>query len=250
MSTAHTLGTLAATALFCLVFLRGRRVHLPGRMAHRTVVSMAGGAAVAYVFMDLLPEVQAVAGAFRGAVSHLGVRILHEGVYLATTAGFLTFYGVEELVVRSQGEEERRRRREAGAPHRLFRIHITAFCAYAWLVGYLLVRSPEHAAFQLAFYATAMALHFLSVAHGLREEHGGLYDRVGAWGLAASCAAGWACGLAIGFPETVIGILLGGVAGGVIANTVISELPREKQGRFAPFLMGAAVYTGLLVVVR
>lgn len=250
MGTPHTLGTLAATALICLVFLRGCRLPLPGGLAHRSLVSVAGGAAAAYVFMDLMPDLQAAAGAFRDATSHLGWRVLHVGVYLATMAGFLFFYGIEELVIRSRDEEERRRRREAGHSHPLFRVHILAFSAYAWLVGYLLVRSLEHTAAQLAFYATAMALHFLSVAHSLREEHGGLYDRVGGRVLAAGCAVGWACGLAVGFPDVVIGVLLGGVAGGIIANTVISELPREKQGEFAPFLMGAVVYTGLLIAAE
>ena len=250
MSTPHMLGTLAATAFFCLALLRGSRRHPPEKVGHRTLVSIAGGAAAAYVFMDLMPEVQAAASAFWIAASHLQMRVLHLAVYLATLAGFLVFYGVEELVIRSKSEEERRRRREAGVSHPLFRIHVVAFSAYAWMVGYLLVRSLEHTAVQLAFYAIAMTLHFLAVAHALREEHGPLYDRIGAWVLATSCAAGWACGLAVGFPVPVIGILLGGVAGGVIANTVISELPREKQGKFVPFLGGAVIYTGLLIVAE
>ncbi len=250
MIAPYTLGTLAAAALFCLAFLRGERLELPGRMGHRTAVSVAGGAAVAYVFVDLSPEVATAAGAFRDATARLGIRVLHSGVYLATTAGFLFFYGVEELVIRSVDEAERQRRREAGRGHPLFRVHIVAFSAYAWLVGYLLVRSLQPSPFSLAFYAIAMSLHFVSVAHALREEHGGLYDRVGAWVLAACCAAGWACGVAVGFPPAVIGVLLGAVAGGIIANTVISELPREKEGRFVPFIAGAAVYAGLLMAAE
>lgn len=247
MIAPYTLGTFAAVALFCLAFLRGERLHLPGRMGHRTAVSVAGGAAVAYVFVDLTPEVATAAGVFRDAASRLGIRVLHSGVYLATMIGFLFFYGIEELVIRSQDEEERRRRRETGRGHPLFRVHIVAFSAYAWLVGYLLVRSLQPSAVSLAFYTVAMSLHFVSVAHALREEHGGLFDRVGARTLAVACAAGWACGVAVGLPKLVIGILLGFVAGGIIANTVISELPREKQGRFVPFIAGAVVYTGLLM---
>ncbi len=250
MIAPYTLGTLAAATLFCLALLRGERLPLPGRMGHRTAVSVAGGAAVAYVFVDLSPEVATAAGVFRDAAARLGIRVLHSGVYLALAAGFLFFYGVEELVIRSQDEAERRRRREAGRGHPLFRVHIVAFSAYAWLVGYLLVRSSGPSPVSLAFYAVAMSLHFVAVAHALREEHGGLYDRVGAWVLASSCAAGWVCGVAVGFHPAVIGILLGAVAGGIIANTVISELPREKQGRFVPFIAGAAVYTGLLMAAE
>lgn len=247
MSAPYLVGTLAAIALFALIFLRGRAVHPLGALGRRTVVSVAGGAAVAYVFMDLLPDVHAAAGAFREATAHLGPSVLGVGVNLAAMAGFLFFYGVEELVIRSEDDEDRRRRRSAGKSHPLFRIHVTAFAAYGWVVSYLLVRSPAQTAAALAGYAAAMAMHFIGVSHALREEHGDLYDRVGAPLLALGCAAGWACGVVVGLPSTVIGLLLGGVAGGVIANTVISELPREKEGKFLPFLTGAAAYAGLLV---
>ena len=55
--------------------------------------------------------------------------------------------------------------------------------------------------------------------------------------------------LAVGVPETAINLLLGAIAGGVIANIVISELPREKEGQFVPFLVGAVVYAALLILV-
>jgi hypothetical protein len=243
------LGTAAAAALFCLVFLRGGSVRLLWRTGYRTLVSVAGGAAVAYVFIHLSPELHEAASTFRDATSYLEMRILALGVPLATMTGFLFFYGIEELVIRSRGEEERRRRLDAENAHPLFRIHIAAFSAYAWLVSYMLVRSPEHTAVRLALYAAAMAMHFLSVAHTLREEHGRRYDRVGSLVLAASCAAGWICGLAVGLPEIAIDLLLGAIAGGVIANIVISELPREKEGQFVPFVVGAVVYAALLILV-
>jgi hypothetical protein len=248
MTYPHVLGTLGATALLCVAVARGRGFGLLARLGHRTVVSLAGGAAVAYVFMDLLPELHSAAHAFRDATSHLAMRGLEMGIYLATLAGFLFFYGVEDLVILSQDEEARQSRRAEGKPHRLFRVHMAAFSAYAWLVSYLLVHSLEHTTIQLVFYTVAMALHFISVAHALREEHGALYDRIGSPMLVASCAAGWVCGMAFAFPEAVIGVLFGAVAGGIVANTVISELPREKQGRFIPFVLGAAVYAALLIV--
>lgn len=247
--SAGALGTLAATAAFCVVFLRGGRLlDRLGRVGHRTAVSIAGGAAVAYVFVDLSPRLHVAAATFRDATSNAGMNVVHLGVYLATMTGFLFFYGIEELVIRSQTEEERRRRRESGKSHRLFRTHMAAFAAYAWVVAYLLARSPGEPGTRLASYAAAMTLHFVTVAHTLRAEHGVLYDRLGSALLAASCAAGWLCGLAFGFPEATLGLLLGCVAGGVIANTVISELPREREGKFVPFLAGAAAYTALLIL--
>ena len=245
MITAHTLSTLAITLLFCLVFLRGRSLKILGELRHRTVISVAGGAAVAYVFMDLAPELELAASGFRAKVAQFDAHVLAYGVHLATMVGFLFFYGLEELVIRSHGDGSRQSR-DVSRPDALFRIHMIAFCAYAWVVSYLLVRSMEKTPSSLVFYAVAMALHFLSVAHTLREEHGAVYDRIGARLLAASSLAGWGCGMVFALPDIGSDLLLGLVAGGVIANTTISELPREKEGRFIPFLVGAAAYTGLL----
>lgn len=250
MSIPHLPATLAVMLLFCLVFLRAKDLHVLGRLRHRSAVSLAGGAAVAYVFVDLSPELQAAATDFRESTAHLGSHLLHYGVPLATMAGFLLFYGVEELVIRSREPSDRERRRESKQAHPLFRIHLSVFAAYAWMVGYLLVRSQDHTGVQLTFYAVAMTLHFLGVAHQLEEEHGLLYDRIGGKVLAAGCVAGWACGLAFGLPEPVTGVLLGVVAGGIMANTMISELPREREGKFGPFLGGAAAYSCLLVLAK
>ncbi len=246
MSTAQTLGTLAVAVLFSLVFLRGSALHGLGELRHRTIVSLAGGAATAYVFVDLSPELQEAARGFHEAVSSLEFHLLDYGINVATMTGFLFFYGLEVLVVRSGDLTERRHRREAGISHPLFRIHMLAFAGYAWIVSYLLVRSLRETALSLVFYAIAMSLHFLSLTHSLEEEHGVLWDRIGSRLLAVCCVAGWATGMAYPLPEPATAVLLGVVAGGVIANTMISELPREKEGRFVPFLVGAAGYSGLL----
>ena len=39
------------------------------------------------------------------------------------------------------------------------------------------------------------------------------------------------------------------VAGGVIVNTSIAELPKEREGRRWSFLAGAMVYTALLLIL-
>jgi hypothetical protein len=112
----------------------------------------------------------------------------------------------------------------------------------------LLVRTLEDGESSLLVYAIAMGLHFLLCTHSLREEHGIGYDRVGRWLLAACAAGGWFCGLFLDLPKSIIVILFGIVAGGVLVNTMLMELPRHQQGKFLPFLIGAGFYTALLIV--
>ena len=109
-----------------------------------------------------------------------------------------------------------------------------------------MVESEHDITARFVFFALAMAFHFVSVANTLRDEHGSLYARKGAWTLAGASLAGWLCGLAFELPRPLLGILLGLVAGSVMANTVISELPRQRQGRLVPFVLGALVYAFFL----
>jgi hypothetical protein len=50
-------------------------------------------------------------------------------------------------------------------------------------------------------------------------------------------------------PVTVVITLLGFIAGSVIMNTIIAELPKEKEGRLLYFFLGAVFYTGLLISI-
>ena len=246
MTLIHAGATLAATLLFVWAFVQDRPLRLRERLDRRTFVSIAGGAAVAYVFIGLSPELQSAGVAFREATSHLGLRFLRYGVNVATMLGFLFFYGVDQLVMRELEVEAHSPNAGAARAPRLFSVHIFSFGAYAWVVSYLMVSSEHHVTARFVFFALAMAFHFVSVANTMRDEHGSLYERKGAWTLAGASLAGWVCGLAFTLPGPVTGILLGLVAGGVMANTVISELPRERQGRLVPFVLGAVVFAFFL----
>jgi hypothetical protein len=96
-------------------------------------------------------------------------------------------------------------------------------------------------------YAVAVALHFLGIDHSLREEHGAAYERTGRYVLAGACVLGWLIGLAVGLPRPVLAMLVAFISGSIIMNSLIAELPSEKDGRFVPFLVGGLTY-GLILL--
>jgi hypothetical protein len=98
-------------------------------------------------------------------------------------------------------------------------------------------------------YVVAMALHFLSIDHSLGREYGAAYHRIGRWVLAAAVLLGGASGIATSMSEELLATLLGLNSGGVIINSMIMELPKEKEGRFWPFCFGAVAYSVLLLLV-
>jgi len=94
-----------------------------------------------------------------------------------------------------------------------------------------------------------MGLHFVGAAGDLYVEHGPLYMNPGRYMLAAAVLAGWALGTLIRIPPVTFYTLLGLVSGGVVVNSMIMELPSEKDGRFWPFVCGAAGYALVLLLL-
>jgi hypothetical protein len=53
----------------------------------------------------------------------------------------------------------------------------------------------------------------------------------------------------LSIPIQVVLALVAFVAGGVVVNAAIAELPKEKSGQYWSFLTGATVYTALLMIL-
>lgn len=235
---------LAAALVFAAVFLGGRALH--AGFSPRAAISIGAGVSAAYVFVHMLPELNEAGGSFVAATEHARLPAPELRVYAAALAGFVVFYGLENLVQWSRA----RAGSDEDAPRPVVWLHIGGFAAYVSLVSYLMVRGISETPVPIALYTAAMSFHFLGVDHSLRREHGALYDRVGRFVLAAAALAGFAVALVAAFPATLVITGLGLVSGGVVMNSMIMELPGEKDGRFWPFAAGAAAYAGLLGIVR
>jgi len=234
-----------ATLALALVFLLGGRVHVIS--SRRAALSACAGATIAYVFVQMLPELKEASDVFVAATAHLALPMPELRVHMSALVGFVLFYELENLVAWS-----RESRRDA-APESLtpaFMLQLGGFALYGCLICYLMVRGLTEKPVPIALYAVAMGLHFLGVDHTLSREHGAVYHRVGRYLLAGAALAGWSLGTLMEISKTLVITGLGFVSGGVIMNSMIMELPSEKDGRFWPFVLGATAYTGLLVLMR
>ncbi len=240
---------ILATAIFAAGFAAihifiGRLVFLDVAPRSRWL-SFAGGVAVAYVFLHILPELGSHQATYAEALG-IGAQRAESWVYLTAMAGLAAFYGLERAARTS-----RSRARAAGAGDRMetgtFWLHIGSFGTYNVLIGYLLLHREETGAWSLAIYFTAMALHFVTTDFGLRHDHRELYDRAGRWVIAATVLAGWALGVLVALPPILIGFLFAFLAGGVVLNVLKEELPEDRKSRFWPFFAGTFGYAALLL---
>jgi hypothetical protein len=234
-------------ALFLAAVLFGAWQFTPAfGHGRRRLASASAGVAVAYVFIYLLPELNDAGKAFVEGTRELSLPFAEYRVYAAALLGFIAMYGVEHLRKWSrESPEAAGESREA----RTFRLHIGGFTVYAGLVSFTMTESATRGELPVALYCLAMGLHFVGTAGDLYIEHGRWYLRPGREILAAGVLLGWALGTLIRVPPITFYTLIGLVSGGVVVNSMIMELPRDKDGRFWPFVFGAIGYTLVLLIL-
>ena len=246
---AHPLLTLSVALLFAAIFLfGGRAAYRPGQKGYRRFLSFAAGISVAYTFVHVLPAL--------GAIQDLQTehptgfyRLFPEySVYLWTMAGFLIFSGLETMAVRSRSHPATSPTHDEGLSPWQPWVHIGGFALYAWVLTYFMVWTGK-GFLAVGLFAVAMGVHLIPITCGLREHYQAVYHRRGAFLLALGSLAGWVCGVTLSIPRPILFNMVAIVAGGVIVNTAIAELPKEKEGKFGYFLTGALVYTAVLLTL-
>jgi hypothetical protein len=243
------LTTLSVALLFAAIFLYGgRAAYHPGQRGRRRFLSFAAGISVSYTFVHVLPALHEIRAIHTQSPADFYMVIPEYSVYLWTMAGFMIFYGLETMAAApSQGPQKSAGDGGSEGPW-LPWVHISGFAVYAWLLTYMMVWTGK-GTLTLCLFAVAMGMHILPIACSLSSEYQAVYDRRGAFLPALASIAGWACSLALDIPRPILLNLVAVVAGGVIVNAAIAELPKEKEGRYWYFLAGATVYTALLLTL-
>ncbi|MGR3540275.1 MAG: hypothetical protein ACU0BS_02435 [Hasllibacter sp.] len=231
------IAALAVAVAFAAIHVTIGRLRFLEGLPRSRWLSAAGGIAVAYVFVHLLPELAHHDRTLTGG----------EGPALAwavALAGLSVFYALERMV-RTHGAQTE----DAHMPPGAFWLHVASFAVYNVLIGYLLLHREEAGWGPLAAYAGAMGVHFVTNDFGLRKDYVHRYDDIARWILAAAVLLGWALGTAVRLPEAGIAVLFAFLAGGVVLNVLKEELPEERESSLGPFLLGAAGYGALMLAL-
>jgi hypothetical protein len=203
-------------------------------------LSFASGVPVVFVFLQILPTL----ARDQITVAQTSVGPLHrfnDHVYIAAFLGLALFYGVESAVKRSQ--------RERPFPSvAVYRLSIGSYAVLNVLFGYLLVATDRDRR-ELALFVVAIGLKFLVDDVGLAEQHGSRYDRRGRWVVLAALGLGWVGGNLGTIPPLAVAVVRSFLAGGIIMSVLKEELPAERQSRFWPFALSAALYGVLLLAL-
>ncbi|WP_348029019.1 hypothetical protein [Aciduricibacillus chroicocephali] len=152
---------------FAIIHLLSKHMKFLKTVPRSWLLSVAGGIAVAYVFLRTLPEL----GEYQLGSAKLQIE---SEIYLFAMLGLVLFYGLERLV-----SESKKHTVTSGTSNGVFWIHMASFSLYNGLIGYLLVDGEYKSIKGLLFYFIAMGVHFISNDHGLRQTHKEVYDTKG-----------------------------------------------------------------------
>ncbi|WP_053220397.1 hypothetical protein [Virgibacillus senegalensis] len=229
---------------FVLIHLFSKKLLFLNNVPRSRFLSIAGGIAVAYVFIHLLPDLNEHQEAVEEALSKESLSFLESHIYLIALAGLTLFYGLERMVKVSKRKNNTRK-----ATAGIFWIHIGSFFFYNAIIGYLLITEEFANVTGMIFYFLALAVHFIINDFSLRERHETIYDKYGRWLLSVAVLIGWAIGSLYEVKPFIVSFLTAFLAGGVILNILKEELPEERQSSFGAFLVGVAGYTLLLLII-
>lgn len=242
----NLIGFVLAVCL-ALVHVFASRTQWVGRLPQRWWISIAGGVSIAYIFLDILPELShAQTEVEHSSIPWLGY--LEDHVYILALAGLALFYGLEKLALKSRSHQQAIKGTDCTQPG-VFWLHVGSFALYNGILGFLFWEAEAHGLVACLLLFFALALHFLVNDISLREHHKQDYDRLGRWVLAAAILLGWVLGHGFHGNEAAVATIWALVAGGIILNVLKEELPEEQDSHFGLFVVGAAGYSVLLLVL-
>ncbi|PAY15780.1 hypothetical protein CKO51_30170 [Rhodopirellula sp. SM50] len=233
------MASLTGALFLAAVHLFGSKLRFLNVIPRSRWLSIAGGVAVAYALLHLLPELNEYHDVLHHFVSDTPFALIAGHViWFFVLLGLLLFYGLEKAALGAKADSE---------SNGVFWVHIGTYAIYNGLLGYLLVKEYRDVT-SLTLFVIGIGLHFLVNDHALRQHHRKTYHRRGRWILAAAILCGWAVGLSTEIHEVITATVIAFLAGGILLNSFKEELPEERESRFGSFAVGAVGYALLLMM--
>ena len=185
------------------------------------VASFSGGAASAYVFLHLLPELES---------THATVGERIHGIVLF---GFVLLFALDTLISSlPEGEHGRRR----------FQMRLAFAALYNLLLAFTMSEQLPLTPATAVTYTLALGLHLVSVDLALIEGFGPKQHGWGRLVLAGAILVGWTFSLATDAPEVALDVLTALMAGFIIFTVFGEEIPRRGGRRLLWFVVGTGIY--------
>lgn len=231
---------------FIAVHFSAKYLNLSTTNPRSSWLSLFGGAAIAYVFLYLLPELHKYLEVMKEAVGDGWLTFFGDYTYLLALLGLLVYFGLDNLA-KVKGKSEGEDLGSRSLP--VYLVHISSFFIYNLIIGYLLVREEFSSNWGMALYFLALAAHFVATDYTLKDIHDDDYEKYGRWSLMGAILIGWLVGVILKVHEVIVGIAVSLLVGGILLNVFKDELKEGNLKNYLAFLGGAIVIAVLYMLV-
>lgn len=215
--------------------------HLPGN--GKGFISFAGGVAVAYVFLHMLPDlVEYNKPIGRFLMNNEWLTPFTELlIYIVALLGFLIYYGFDLLAERY---------RDSGHDDGwVYGLHLIMFCLYNFLITYTMSLRAMSSITATVLFTFAMALHFVLTDRKFSRFYKRQFDHWGRFLLITALFIGWVFSVVFDPVNVLIAaFMLAFLAGSVLLNVFREELPSTGMASYFWFSFGAILITLILLL--
>lgn len=243
--TTALIGSLVIALVLAGLHLAAPRIRKLPFVPESVTGSFAGGLAVAYVFLHLLPEIaegnEAIGELLEDTIEVTPLFDL--GIFVVALTGFTVFYGLDRLATSRRAK----RRSDSGG---VYWVHLGAFAFYNALITYTMALRLETGLLFAILFTIAMGLHFVLTDRHLEEHYPHRFAASGRVVLAGALLVGWLLSALFAPTSTVVVAILTALLGGsVLLNVFKEELPSNRGSSFPWFLAGMVLYSVLLALI-
>jgi hypothetical protein len=231
---------LSVAAVFVLAATYPLSAFVSQGHIRRRITSFCAGIALSYVFLHLLPELGNMQTELLESLGEERANPwFREHLYIMAFIGLLVFQIVDTL-----GRKRTTNTQRAFG----YRSETAFFALYTILIGYLIMENAEYDR-PVILISVALAAHLFGTSLDLAERYGKAFVRRGSYLLAAATVAGMIFAIAGELGERWLMAGLSFLAGGLLINTLKTELPEPARVRNLYVLLGAVVYTTLMLSI-
>jgi len=198
----------------------------------------AGGFAVGYVFLLLLPKLTIVGN--KGMEKWpeypmLGLSV----IYLFVLLGFVSYWIIDLL----SSEEH---------PGHTYwrRVQSTSFFLYNVLMGELLAVNHDATVFVFSLSLFSILFHLAGMNHLFHHWHPHYFNTRMRWIMSSGVLIGSVGGYLEIFTGKVIGLATAYMGGAILINVIYYEMPRKRGPNTIPFLSGIMGFLVIITLVR
>lgn len=243
INVSHLWVAFAATLVLMLSHSLGPWLTRKLPAKGRAFISFAGGVSVAYVFLDMLPnlvEYNKPIGEY--LIQNQWLTSFTElSIYIVALVGFLIYYGLDLFAERYKTIKNDNKI--------VYRLHLVMFCIYNILITYTMsLRALAGLTYTLLF-TFAMALHFLLTDGKFCRMYPKYFNQFGRSILIIALFVGWFLS-AVFDPVRVlfVAFMIAFLAGSILLNVFREELPNSDLASFPWFVLGAVLIALILLL--